>query len=88
MAEATGPFNMRTYDDDDLPEGVYHDDEWSTIRCPHCREEVAEESVQCPKCGEYLSREDAPTQPKPTFWTVMMAIAIVCALIWIMAAFG
>jgi predicted nucleic acid-binding Zn ribbon protein len=79
----------RTHDnDDDLPEGVYHDDDWPTIRCPYCREEIAEESVQCPKCGEYLSREDMPSEPKSRFWIGMMAIAILCAIIWILALAG
>ena len=71
---------MRDFDDE-LPDGVYHDDEWPTIPCPWCREEIAEESQQCPKCERYLSKEDAPSSPKSWFWIVLMAAAILCALL-------
>ena len=69
-------------DDDDLPDGVYHDEEWPTVRCPYCREEIAEESVQCPKCGEYLSKEDSPGEPKTKFWILMMVMALIAVLMF------
>src|SRR5438105_1890258 len=72
------------YDGDgenNLPEGVYFDDEWATVPCPYCREEIAEESQQCPKCGKYLSKEDSTSEPKNNFWVGMMVLAILCVVV-------
>ena len=70
--------------DDDLPEGVYHDDDGdTTIDCPYCGQAVYEDAEQCPNCHQYLSLEDAPSSPKP-WWIV--AGAVVClaiVLVWI-----
>ena len=71
-------------DDDDLPEGVYHDDEWPTVPCPYCRAEIAEESEQCPRCHNYLSREDSPREPKTHFWIVMMVLATIVSLLFLL----
>jgi hypothetical protein len=72
------------FDEDELPEGVYHDDELPTVACPHCGGEVLEDSPRCPHCERYLSREDVPAQPRSWFWGVMMAIALVAALWWVL----
>jgi RNA polymerase subunit RPABC4/transcription elongation factor Spt4 len=69
-------------DDDDLPEGVYHDDEWQTVPCKYCRAEMAEGVEQCPKCGEFQSAEDAPMQSRSWFIIVCMIFALLCALFW------
>lgn len=72
-------------DEDDLPDGVYHDDELATIPCPFCQETILEDVPRCPHCGNYLSGEDAPPQPRSKFLAVMMILALLIVLTWIMA---
>lgn len=72
------------FDDDELPEGVYYDEELPTVDCPHCGREVLEESPRCPHCENYLSREDAPPQPRSWFWGVMMVLALLAAFWWVL----
>jgi len=72
-----------TDDDDDLPDGVYHDDDWPTVKCPYCRAEIAEGSERCPQCESYISKEDGG-EPKTSFWKWMMALAIISALLFLM----
>ncbi len=72
-----------TDDDDDLPDGVYHDDDWPTVKCPHCRAEIAEGSERCPRCEMYITREDS-VEPKTAFWKWMMLLAILAALMFLM----
>lgn len=71
------------FDDEELPEGVYYD-ELPTVDCPHCGREVLEESPRCPHCENYLSREDAPPQPRSWFWGVMMVFALLAAFWWVL----
>ena len=72
------------YEDDELPDGVYHDDEWATVPCPYCRAEIAEGSPRCPRCENWISREERPGSPKTWFWWAMMALAVACALVWLL----
>lgn len=62
----------------------YDDDDWPTVPCPYCREEIAEDSMQCPRCGEYISKEDSPGLPKTKFWIGMMVLALICALLFLL----
>ncbi len=71
--------------DDELPDGVYHDDEWQTVPCKYCRAEIAEESEQCPRCGSYQSAEDAPRTERSYFWLIMMILAAICVAFWAIA---
>jgi len=71
-------------EDDDLPDGVYHDDEPATVPCPYCREPVPEDATYCSRCENYISAEDAPPSRKPT-WIVIGLL--VCLLLAIMMAF-
>ena len=73
-------------DEDELPEGVYSDDEIPTVPCPYCRAEISEEAQWCPRCENYLSREDAPPSggSKSRFWIVMMLLALAAALWWVL----
>ena len=48
-------------------------DEGATIECPHCQEEIYDESVRCPHCGQYLSQEDAPRRRAP--WWIWVGVA-------------
>ncbi len=71
-------------EDDELPDGVYHDDEPATEPCPYCRREVIEGVDRCPYCENYLSAEDAPPRANRTaFWLVMMALALFAAVLWV-----
>ena len=71
-------------DSDELPEGVYSDDEIPTIECPYCRREISEEAQWCPHCENYLSREDAPHPSRTRFWVLMMLLALAAAVIWVL----
>ena len=68
--------------DDDWPEGVYHDEEWLTVQCRHCRAEIAEGSERCPRCEMYQSGEDGRNPPKSRFWWVMMVLALIISALW------
>ena len=73
-------------DEDELPEGVYYDDEVPTVPCPYCREEISDEVQWCPRCENYLSREDAPPSgsKRSPFWIVAMILALGAALWWVL----
>ncbi len=68
-------------EDDDLPEGVYHDadDGPSTVPCPYCREPVYESAQFCPRCENYLSKEDARGDRKPMWLWVCLILALLAA---------
>lgn len=68
-------------EDDEYPEGVYHDDELPTVACRHCHEEILEDSEQCPHCGIYQSDEDSPGEPKSRTWIVLMVLALIAVAI-------
>ena len=68
-------------DDDDLPDGVYHDDELATVPCPYCRADVLEDADYCPRCRNYLSKEDAPAARKPTWIWVLLLVATAAMLV-------
>jgi predicted nucleic acid-binding Zn ribbon protein len=61
-------------DPDDLPEGVYHDDEYATVPCPYCREPVPEEAQFCGKCENYISKEDAPHRKPAWIWVCLFLV--------------
>jgi uncharacterized protein (DUF983 family) len=59
-------------------------DDDSTSPCPHCGELIFDDAVRCPECGQYLSREDAPSLPKPAWILVGVAVCVVIVLVWIL----
>ena len=63
------------------PAGLYEDDGPPLVPCPHCQEEILEESEQCPHCGMYTSREDSPSTPKSRVWIVLMVLALLAAVV-------
>ena len=73
-------------DEDDLPEGVYHDDPdvTVTVPCPYCRNPVPEEAQFCGRCENYISTEDAPPDRKPVWvWVCLfLALAATAATMW------
>lgn len=66
------------------PEGLYDDDGPPLVPCPHCREEILEESEQCPHCGMYTSKEDAPSESKSRVWVVVMVLALLAAALFVL----
>jgi predicted nucleic acid-binding Zn ribbon protein len=86
--EEDGPdeFDEDDYDPDDpetYPQGLYDDDGPATIPCPHCSEDILEDSERCPSCGTYLSKEDTPTQSRSGLWMVLTILAFLAALMLI-----
>jgi hypothetical protein len=68
---------------DDLEYVECEADEDPTIPCPHCQEDIYDQTEQCPHCGKYFSEEDPPASRKP-LWIVITAIVCLCAvLFWI-----
>lgn len=66
---------------DDLPDGVYHDDDLPTVPCPYCREPVLEDVGRCPACESYISAEDAPPARKPTWVWVCLILALLASVL-------
>ena len=67
-------------EDDDLPDGVYHDDEPATVPCPYCKADLPEDAEYCGKCQNYLSAEDAPPARKPAWIWVGLIVALLLAV--------
>lgn len=82
-------------DDDDDADGDWDDDadidafngydsqadeDEPTVPCPYCRREIHEDSSQCPYCERYISREDAPRQPKP--WWLIVGVIVCLYAVW------
>lgn len=70
-------------DEDELPEGVYYDEEEPTAACPYCREPIYEGAQYCPKCENYLSREDQPPAAKPAWVWICLILALLASL-WVL----
>jgi predicted nucleic acid-binding Zn ribbon protein len=68
------------FDDDELPDGVYHDDEPALVKCPHCGEEVYEEAQYCPKCENFISVESRASDAKPMWIWVCLILALLASL--------
>jgi len=68
------------FDDNYLPDGVYHDDAPAMVACPYCREPVYEEAQYCPRCENYLSTEERGDR-KPTWVWVCLILATLAAVL-------
>lgn len=68
------------FDDDYLPDGVYHDDQPTTVKCPHCGEDVYEEAQYCPRCESYISPESRAGTGKPMWVWVCLILALLASL--------
>lgn len=70
------------WDEDDLPEGVYHDPESGLTRaCPYCRELVPDDAQFCGRCENYISLEDSPASRKPLWIWVCLILALGVAVL-------
>jgi predicted nucleic acid-binding Zn ribbon protein len=79
-------FEKDDYDPDEsesYPQGLYEDDGPATIPCPHCGEDVLEDSERCPNCEMYLSREDSPGKSRKGLWMILAVFALLAVLMWI-----
>ena len=68
------------FDDDELPDGVYHDDAPAMAACPYCREQVYEEAQYCPRCENDISAEDR-RDGKPLWVWVGLILALAASLL-------
>jgi predicted nucleic acid-binding Zn ribbon protein len=68
-------------DEFDLPDGVYHDDEPSSIPCPYCREPLPEDAQFCSRCENYISAEDAPPTRKPIWIWIGLIVCLILAVL-------
>jgi hypothetical protein len=75
-----GPARDEHLDDEDLPEDA---DEETTIPCPHCGEDVYDDTEQCPACGTWLVRDGRPTSGRPSLFVVGVVVALLVILTWI-----
>jgi uncharacterized protein (DUF983 family) len=69
--------------DDDWEDEEYPDDaeEFGTIECPHCGEEMFEDAPQCPHCGQYLVRETGEFWKDKPLWYIVLALLGIVAVI-------
>ncbi len=69
--------------DEDELQALLSDAE-ETIPCPHCREQIHEDSPRCPHCEQYLSEEDSPTARKPLWIIIGFILCFIVAYFWVM----
>lgn len=68
------------FDDGELPDGVYYDDEPAMVSCPHCREQVYEEAQYCPRCENYIGVERRGDDAKPYWIWACLILALLASL--------
>jgi predicted nucleic acid-binding Zn ribbon protein len=82
-----------THNDDEFDEiddsgfETSNSDDDATSPCPHCGKMIYEDAVRCSECGQYLSKEDAPSSPKPAWVLVGVAVCFLIVLFWIFGGF-
>jgi hypothetical protein len=71
----------------DAIDDIEEDDDWSEdedddglMDCPHCGEEMYDDSTRCPNCGRYLSTEDGG-EPKIPKWIVVTAVVLLIVML-------
>jgi uncharacterized paraquat-inducible protein A len=75
---------MRDDWEEDFDDADADDGESATIACPHCGEEIHEESQRCPRCGHYLSEEEeSAAKPKPWLIAVGMMLCLIVVYFWV-----
>jgi RNA polymerase subunit RPABC4/transcription elongation factor Spt4 len=76
-----GPARDEDLDDEDLAEDA---DEETAIPCPHCGEDVYDDTEQCPTCGTWLLRHGrAATGWRNWFVVTGVVVALLTILTWI-----
>jgi hypothetical protein len=75
---------MRDDWEEDFDDADADDEGSETIACPHCGEEIHEESERCPRCGHYLSEEEEPAAgPKPWLIAVGTMFCLIVVYFWV-----
>lgn len=57
-------------------------DEEPTVPCPHCRQEMLEDSPRCPHCERYISAEDHAAPGRPAWVVITAVLCLAMALAW------
>ena len=69
-----------------VPDDDYADEEWveddgddadDLLACPHCRQEVHEDTQQCPFCGDWIVPVSVAGARQRTIWLVAVVLLIV-----------
>lgn len=71
------------WEDDESPDDA---DDYGTIECPHCGEEMFEDAPQCSACGQYLVRKTGEFWNGKPLWYVLLALLGIIAVIVMLAA--
>jgi hypothetical protein len=81
---------MPFHDDDseeldrsEFPASDDEGDDDDTMPCPYCRRAVYAEAERCPHSENYLSREDAPSAPKPWWIVIGLLLCLAIAFGWV-----
>jgi uncharacterized paraquat-inducible protein A len=76
---------MRDDWEEDFDDADADDEGSATIACPHCSEEIHEESQRCPRCGHYLSEEEEESAAKPKPWLIAvgMMLCLIVVYFWV-----
>ena len=63
--------------------GNPYDDGVDLRPCPHCGEDIYEESVACPECGELIDwrRSRSSLEGRPMWWVVLGVIGIIATCV-------
>lgn len=76
-------FRMPDEDDDGPDEALRERD---TVKCPHCRKWILEDSPKCPYCKNWVEAErEGPSRPRWVVWTAIALLAL-CGVWWMMTA--
>lgn len=71
-------------DEDQWDEAEIDSADEVTVACPYCGEEMFDDAPQCAACGNYISTEDLPAAPKPTWIVATAVVCLVMALGWVL----
>jgi uncharacterized protein (DUF983 family) len=71
---------------DDDPEAEIDSADEGIVACPYCGAEMFEDAPQCAACGNYISVEDHPAAPKPTWIVVTAVLCLIMALGWVLSS--
>ncbi|MBJ44918.1 MAG: zinc ribbon domain-containing protein [Planctomycetaceae bacterium] len=71
-------------DDREYPDPDETEDDFDVVPCPHCGQDVFEDSVQCPYCSQYITSTTNPWSGRPTWWIVLGIAGVVLTVLAIL----
>jgi len=74
---------MRDFEEDDDWDADNEDEDDGYVPCPYCGESMYEESGYCSSCKQWISREDQPRKPMPTW---VFALIVMCIVSLVLSA--